>query len=174
MSDKFWIIDNGSESYLSHHGIKGQKWGVRRYQNPDGSLTEKGKKRYARKLSGDKGISLLEKKGRSAGSFDIYDKDHKKIGDIIIDDEGDNDHIDWLGIKESERRNGYGQAVLDSIIKDATDRGKKSLTLDAAGLDPAAIHIYEKKGFKPIKKLDDNGVWSGLIVMKKELKHSDV
>ena len=48
--------------------------------------------------------------------------------EIIIDDEGDNDHIDWLGIKESERRNGYGQAVLDSIIKDATDRGKKSCT----------------------------------------------
>lgn len=29
MSDKFWVISNGSESYLSHHGIKGQKWGVR-------------------------------------------------------------------------------------------------------------------------------------------------
>lgn len=30
--------------YLEHHGIKGQKWGVRRYQNPDGSYTAEGKK----------------------------------------------------------------------------------------------------------------------------------
>lgn len=31
---------------LYHHGIKDQKWGVRRYQNPDGSLTAEGRKRY--------------------------------------------------------------------------------------------------------------------------------
>lgn len=31
---------------LYHWGIKGQKWGIRRYQNPDGSLTEEGKVRY--------------------------------------------------------------------------------------------------------------------------------
>lgn len=30
---------------LAHHGIKGQKWGIRRYQNEDGTLTEAGKKR---------------------------------------------------------------------------------------------------------------------------------
>jgi hypothetical protein len=35
------------ESYLCHHGIKGQKWGVRRYQNTDGSLTPAGKNRYS-------------------------------------------------------------------------------------------------------------------------------
>lgn len=33
------------ETYLVHHGIKGQKWGVRRYQNEDGTYTEEGKKR---------------------------------------------------------------------------------------------------------------------------------
>lgn len=34
------------EKYLVHHGILGQKWGVRRYQNKDGTLTDAGKKRY--------------------------------------------------------------------------------------------------------------------------------
>lgn len=31
---------------LYHHGIKGQRWGIRRYQNPDGTLTAVGKRRY--------------------------------------------------------------------------------------------------------------------------------
>ena len=44
------------EQYLQHHGILGQKWGVRRYQNKDGSLTAEGKNRY----------SDLEKKVASA------------------------------------------------------------------------------------------------------------
>lgn len=35
---------------LWHHGVKGQKWGVRRYQNPDGSLTKEGKERYSGKF----------------------------------------------------------------------------------------------------------------------------
>lgn len=36
-----WCWNDGTELY--HHGIKGMKWGVRRYQNPDGTLTAAGK-----------------------------------------------------------------------------------------------------------------------------------
>lgn len=36
-----------SHLYLAHHGIKGMKWGIRRFRNEDGTLTEAGKKRYA-------------------------------------------------------------------------------------------------------------------------------
>ena len=37
---------NDLNDELYHHGIKGQKWGIRRYQNEDGSLTYRGKMRY--------------------------------------------------------------------------------------------------------------------------------
>ena len=39
------------KDYLEHHGIKGQKWGIRRYQNPDGTLTEAGKKHYQKEFT---------------------------------------------------------------------------------------------------------------------------
>lgn len=35
-----------SDTELYHHGILGQKWGVRRFQNADGTLTDQGKRRY--------------------------------------------------------------------------------------------------------------------------------
>ena len=47
--------------YLAHHGIKGQKWGVRRFQNPDGTRTEEGKKRYG-SGNGAKGSFINEHK----------------------------------------------------------------------------------------------------------------
>ena len=34
--------------YLMHYGVKGQKWGIRRYQNSNGSLTSEGRKRYSK------------------------------------------------------------------------------------------------------------------------------
>lgn len=42
------------DSYLQHHGIKGMRWGVRRFENEDGTLTPAGKRRYADDSSGPK------------------------------------------------------------------------------------------------------------------------
>ena len=39
-------MNDWGKDYLAHHGIKGMKWGVRRYQNEDGSLTTAGKRKY--------------------------------------------------------------------------------------------------------------------------------
>lgn len=57
-----------SDTYLAHHGILGQKWGVRRFQNSDGSLKSAGKKRYGRhdKMdSHDKNDSSVTRKVKS-------------------------------------------------------------------------------------------------------------
>lgn len=45
-NDQLYEVSNE----LYHHGIKGMKWGIRRYQNADGSLTDVGKKRIRRRL----------------------------------------------------------------------------------------------------------------------------
>lgn len=47
---------------LTHHGVKGQRWGVRRYQNKDGSLTPAGKKRY--------GVDAISTDGSAKKAYD--------------------------------------------------------------------------------------------------------
>lgn len=56
---EYYIVYKDS---LQHHGIKGMKWGRRRYQNPDGSLTRLGKLRYATmsKSKRDKWVTDME------------------------------------------------------------------------------------------------------------------
>lgn len=75
--------------YLSHHGIKGQKWGVRRFRNSDGTLTEEGKKRasYREKRNQKKiekaeqylGRKLQVNDGFSKNGSDITKKGLKKV-----------------------------------------------------------------------------------------------
>ena len=53
---------------LYHYGISGQKWGLRRFQNPDGTLTEEGKKRYGRISLGNKQKKLQSLSDKEFGN----------------------------------------------------------------------------------------------------------
>ena len=44
--ESYYGVSSLGNDQLYHHGIKGQKWGVRRYQNPDGTYTQAGRLRY--------------------------------------------------------------------------------------------------------------------------------
>lgn len=82
---------------LQHHGILGMKWGVRRYQNKDGSLTAAGKKRYSAKDEQDAALKstryfvegadedLNDVKAMSKGNYGAYRSYVSKIltGDDI-------------------------------------------------------------------------------------------
>ncbi len=78
-------IINSKELY--HHGIKGQRWGIRRYQNKDGSLTDAGKKRYSKNLirmhKGTQG-TFLKNLGRDMYTRSVKDKVKSSITDSRI------------------------------------------------------------------------------------------
>ena len=60
------------ESTLYHHGILGQKWGIRRFRKNDGSLTPAGEKRY-RKKSRD-GKTLAQKRSERQKEKDVKNR----------------------------------------------------------------------------------------------------
>ena len=68
------------ENELMHWGIKGMKWGVRRYQNKDGSLTPAGKKRYDKEMAKLKEEEKIAKnKLRTQAKLDKLDEKRKEI-----------------------------------------------------------------------------------------------
>lgn len=66
-------FDDWEGEFLAHHGIKGQKWGIRRFQNPDGTLTEAGRKRVAQS-----GSYLEIDRRRAAKHVGRINSDHKQ------------------------------------------------------------------------------------------------
>lgn len=63
----FALIDE-SDDIIEHHGVKGMKWGVRRYQNYDGSYTRKGLERYKKAESDYEKAKEAQKNGIGSSS----------------------------------------------------------------------------------------------------------
>lgn len=68
-------------NYLCHYGIKGMKWGMRRYQNPDGSLTPAGKARYGGGKAEEYRVKLL-RKANKMNKHGEYENAIKKIKSV--------------------------------------------------------------------------------------------
>ena len=83
------MIILASDIYLAHYGVKGQKWGVRRFQNRNGTLTAAGKKQIQAEKVKRKQINKQIKDDAKAlrkayrmGDVDVYDKNGKFVSRV--------------------------------------------------------------------------------------------
>lgn len=70
--------------YIKHHGIRGQRWGVRRFQNKDGSLKPAGEKRYYDDTKKSKTDSKSESTGGEKKGLSDFQKKALKVGAAVL------------------------------------------------------------------------------------------
>ena len=110
MNSYYTSIDTDSFRYISHYGIKGQKWGIRRYQNEDGSLKPGAEGRYSdRKISRE--LNKNERQIAYNKSVKTSQQEWKKLATKV--------HANKLAKKFDENIKS-----IDKKIKDGEERAK--------------------------------------------------
>lgn len=137
-----------SSDDISHHGIKGQKWGIRRYQNPDGTLTTAGRNRYGkvikkgttfRRVSTNKEETMRDETYVSYKKHD-YKNYKKNFYDKYVEWSGDHEKLykirynaieDLLGPKKEEQVEVYMKRIKEEpelLVKMANQRRIADIT----------------------------------------------
>lgn len=177
-------IDIHNSPYLEQHGIKGQRWGVRRYQNEDGSLTKAGQKRYSGHATvNDKtgeSIHVLHRAndrtyrdGTKDLEYHLTNSSGKKIGDMFLTDKGSGEiNLNWISVGKKHQGKGIAQSVLKRTISDAKKRGYERFTLEVPDTDDNARHVYSKLGFKESGK-DKYGLINMQLDLRGEENQND-
>lgn len=88
--DKYTGEDHST--FLQHYGILGQKWGQRRWQNPDGTFNEEGKQRYFGKKNSEEKIGGLTPKifSNPLYSMDLITRNQNRINQINLQNQNQN------------------------------------------------------------------------------------
>ena len=147
------------EDYLIHYGILGMKWGVRRYQNYDGSYTRKGmehyrnsRKEYDNAKELHKGVKLMRKESKKHGYVETSDGRQIYVTKDLVKDSKRN-----LKDKERQLKKDYKQLRKDKAgdIGKELYRSGKTITGSARNLKYAG-YIAAGAGIAS-KLLLDNG-----------------
>ena len=149
-------FDDWEGEYLEHHGIRGMKWGVRRYQNEDGSLTTAGKQRYGVNEGEGTRTTSARKMQRDINNLD------RGYANVAAEKRAANKQLNKRLIKTlsySEKK-GYGpdfQSHRDSDKKLNRLMNKTEKSLKKTLQTAKQMKEIESLQFKIIKKAADNG-----------------